>query len=128
MQMTDKNAHFIPHPLCQDDPKVPRTNLENLDKYVEDSPNPRWAASFLVRAIASGLSKVDMKMSDALRELANTLASRGNSIDVSMTCANHAIVPVFVTHTGYIVQQCKACGQGDVVAPPKNEQPTEESK
>jgi hypothetical protein len=74
--MTDKNAHYIPHPLCQDDPKVPRINLENLDDYVMDSPNPRWAASFLVRAVAQGLSKVDMKMSDALRELANDLATR----------------------------------------------------
>ena len=73
--MSEKKAHFIPHPLCQSDPKVPRADLDNLDQYIRESPNPRWAASFLVRAIASGLNKADMAASLTLAELANELAS-----------------------------------------------------
>ena len=73
--MSDKLPHFIPHPLCQSDPKVPRTSLENLDDYIKDSPNPRWAASFLVRAVAMGLRKIDYDVSAQLSKLADQLAS-----------------------------------------------------
>lgn len=69
--------HFIPHPLCQNDPKVPRDNLENIDQYVKDSPNPRWAASHIVMAIANGLVNADMGAANKLRDIANMLATGG---------------------------------------------------
>jgi hypothetical protein len=72
--MSDKKPHFIPHPLCQSDPKVSRLDLDNLDDYIKDSPNPRWAASFIVRAAAQGLLKIDLKVSTALSNLADDLA------------------------------------------------------
>jgi hypothetical protein len=37
-------------------------------------------------------------------------------------CSEHRIVPVFVTHTGYVVLQCKACGQGEIEAPKVDDQ------
>jgi len=73
--MSDKKPHFIPHPLCQSDPKVSRVDLENLDDYIKDSPNPRWAASFLVRVVAQGLLHSDLRVSMALANLADDLAA-----------------------------------------------------
>ena len=75
--MSERPIHYIPHPLCQSDPKVKRNDLENIDEYVSESPNPRWAASHLVRAISTGLIKVDLKIATQLAEIADQLASNG---------------------------------------------------
>ena len=74
--MSEKKAHFIPHPLCIEDPKIrqlqwDKQGVQSLREYISESPNPRWAASHLIRAIATGLGHI------GLAELANELASRG---------------------------------------------------
>jgi hypothetical protein len=74
--MSDKKPHYIPHPLCQSDPKVSRNDLENIDTYIRESSEPRWAACHLVRAIAMGLLTADPKVHYALCDIADKLASR----------------------------------------------------
>jgi len=74
--MSERPIHYIPHPLCQSDPKIKRNDLENIDDYIKDSPNPTWAASHLVRAISQGLLKVDVKTAMILSEIADQLASQ----------------------------------------------------
>lgn len=79
--MSEKKAHFIPHPLCIEDDKIrllqwEKQGVESLQQYVSKSCNPRWAASHLVRIIAIGLAKADPKVSTTLAEIANALASR----------------------------------------------------
>jgi hypothetical protein len=80
--VSEKKAHFTPHPLCIEDAKIrllqwEKQGVDSLSQYLIDSPNPRWAASHLVRVISAGLAKVDLKASMTLAELANELASRG---------------------------------------------------
>ena len=36
-------------------------------------------------------------------------------------CSNHRVDPVFVTHTGWVVCQCKSCGHGALRAPDQRE-------
>ena len=79
--MSDKKLHFILHPLCQSDPKVSRLDLENLDDYIKDSPNPRWDASFIVRLAAQGLLKIDLKLSTILANLADDLQFTDGEFD-----------------------------------------------
>jgi hypothetical protein len=79
--MSEKKPHFIPHPLCQNDPKPLKiaieAGLDNIDKYISEASNPRWAASFLVRSIAKGLGRSDIEATMALEKIANDLSQVG---------------------------------------------------
>jgi hypothetical protein len=54
---------------------------ESLEDYLIHSPNPRLAASHLLRAICKGLAasdnKTELEVLFSLQELANTLATGG---------------------------------------------------
>ena len=75
-------AHFIPHPLVTMNEKELQVWLadfakspESLEDYLTHSPNPRWAASHLLRSLSKGLAISDNQTALALQELANTLAT-----------------------------------------------------
>ena len=77
--MSDASPHFIPHPLCLDDPKIiklqwDKQGLQSLRDYFQASPNPRWAASHLVRSIARALIDADPDVSSTLSAIADKLS------------------------------------------------------
>ena len=78
----NKFTHFTPHPITSHDTKVREQWLkqfsngkwETLGEYIKDSTNPRWAAHFLVRDIAKGLSNSERELSNQLWDLAQKLS------------------------------------------------------
>ena len=87
--MKSKRKIYIPHPLVSREPSDKmrlafiadlQTDWYNFHDYFDECGNKRWAAHFLVKAIAEGLGEADPKIAAQLSELALQLETIGGTI------------------------------------------------